>query len=211
MKTGICIAMPEEAEMLLKLFRIDREEPDNLYGNAYFYDAGNTVIAIGGVGVLAAAMATQTLITVYGCDSIINAGCCGCTGNKYHIGDIYSVNKIYKGDVDMTLIGYDKFQISGHPAYLEPEVDPDYPTAVCRSSDRFIVSGSGISPQTLTEMEGFSVAYVCYEYNIPCRIYKVISDMCDRNVDSSEYQENVVDTCNELGKHLYNILSRHSE
>lgn len=207
MKTGICIAMPEEASLLLELFKIT-DNPEKPYGNSMFYDTDKITVAVSGVGSLAAAMATQLLIAKYGCDNIISMGSCGCTGTKFNIGDIISVDKLYKGDVDLTVFNYDKYQLPKTPTFIEAEIDDNYQHATCRSTDRFIMSGSGIEPDTLTEMEGFAVAYTCYKYGIPCRVYKIISDLCDKNTDATEHDTNLQQVSDTLGKHIFEMLNK---
>ena len=207
MKIGICIAMQEEADNLLSLFRLTEKRVKE-YDNAFFYDSDNLTVAVGGVGTLASAMATQMLITKYSCDMIYNIGCAGCTGTKFSVGDILSINKLYKNDVDLTLVGCEPNQLSHTPTYLEAYADESFPLATCCSGDKFITSGSGIPADTVTEMEGFSVAYVCYKYGLPCRIYKIISDTCDKNVDASEYEANMQGVSDKLGQYIYEIISK---
>ena len=207
MKIGICIAMQEEADNLLSLVRLTEKRVKE-YDNAFFYDSDNLTVAVGGVGTLASAMATQMLITKYSCDMIYNIGCAGCTGTKFSVGDILSINKLYKNDVDLTLVGCEPNQLSHTPTYLEAYADESCPLATCCSGDKFITSGSGIPADTVTEMEGFSVAYVCYKYGLPCRIYKIISDTCDKNVDASEYEANMQGVSDKLGQYIYEIISK---
>ncbi len=206
MKIGICIAMQEEADNLLSLFGLSDRRKE-VYKDAFFYDSEKLCVGVGGVGTLASAIATQTLITQFGCELIYNIGCAGCTGTKYSVGDILSIDRLYKNDVDLTLVGCEPNQLSNTPIYLEAQADNSFPLATCCSGDKFITSGSGIPADTVTEMEGFSVAYVCYKYNKPCKIYKIISDTCDKNVDASEYEANMQGVSDKLGEYVYKLIS----
>lgn len=72
MNIGVVIAMQEEAAPLLQLFGL--KQSVSPYDGAQFYHDGNLTVAVGGVGTLAAAMATQTLIDKYQCGYIYNTG-----------------------------------------------------------------------------------------------------------------------------------------
>lgn len=207
MKTGLCIALYEEAENLINLLG-SASSVERHYDGSTFYDYGDTVLAISGVGTIASAMATVLLISVYKCDRILNFGCSGCTGNIHNVGDIVTVEKVYKNDVDLTLLGYEINQMSNTEKYLYLETDPNYPKITCCSGDKYITRGSNIPPDTATDMEAFSVAYVCSKYNIPCKSYKIISDTCDKNYDAEEYMKNSKGVSNILCEHIFRTIKK---
>lgn len=82
-------------------------------------------------------------------------------------GDIVSIERVCKGDVDLTIFGNAPCQLPGTPVYLTPETDARYPAAICRTSDRFIDRNSGVETGLIVEMEGFAVAYVCADIMSP--------------------------------------------
>ena len=92
MNIGVVIAMQEEAAPLLQLFGL--KQSVSPYDGAQFYHDGNLTVAVGGVGTLAAAMATQTLIDKYQCGYIYNTGTAGCTGGAFRTGDIVSIERV---------------------------------------------------------------------------------------------------------------------
>ncbi len=201
---GVVIAMQEEAEPLLRLFGL--QHGDSPYDGAKFYHDGNLTVAVGGVGTLAAAMATQTLIDKYKCGYIYNIGTAGCTGHAFRTGDIVSVERVCKGDVDLTIFGNEPCQLPGMPVYLTPQTDERYPAATCRTSDRFINKDSGVEPGLIVEMEGFAVAYVCSRYHVPCRLYKVVSDMTEDNTDSTQFEGNLDRVSLALAQHVHKTI-----
>lgn len=204
LNVGIVIAMPEEAAPLLSLLDLDR--PETHYAGAQFYHRDRLTLAVGGVGTLAAATTTQALIDKYRCNYIYNIGTAGCTGHAFRTGTVVSIQKVFKGDVDLTIFGNEPFQYPGMPVFLEPETDDRFPLATCRTTDRFIDKNSGVEAGYIVEMEGFPVAYVCARNNIPCRLYKVVSDMADENEDSSQFDGNLNSVSKLLAKHVYKTI-----
>lgn len=56
-------------------------------------------------------------------------------------------------------------------------------------------------------MEGFAVAYVCARHNIPCRLYKVVSDMTEENEDSTQFEGNLDRVALALAQHVYQTIN----
>jgi nucleoside phosphorylase len=207
-KIGISLAMSQEAERLLTLFGLN--EYDEVFSKGFFYDSPAVTVAVCGAGTIAPVMAVMTLRYKYCCDEIYNVGSCGSTGPKNMVGDIVSVGSVYKGDVDLTLVGFKKNQMPNAPAAISLPVDNAYPAATCRSSDKFIGAGSDVEKDIIVEMEAYSIAYVCYRMGIPCHIYKVVSDMTDKNDDGSQFEGNVGKVSERLAEHIYRIISQQS-
>lgn len=207
-KIGISLAMMEEAERLLTLFGL--KEYEEVFSKGFYYDSPAVTVAVCGEGTVAPVMAVMALIYKYGCDEIYNVGSCGSTGSQHKVGDIVSVGRVYKGDVDLTLLGFEKNQMPNAPAVIELPADKAYPSATCRSSDKFIGTGSDVEKDIIVEMEAFSIAYVCYRMGIPCHIYKVVSDMTDKNDDGSQFEGNVGTVSERLAEHIYRIISQQS-
>lgn len=203
-KIGIVFAMPEEAAPLLDKFGMT-EYTEN-YAGARFYEKGHVVIGVGDIGSLAAALCTATLIRDFGCTTIFNTGSCGSTGPKLPVGTIVSITRVFKGDVDLTVAGYQPYELPRTPIYLELPHDPHFPAATARSTDRFIGANDKIEPNMAVEMEAFAVAYTCRRLGAACRIYKVISDMTDKNVDSSQFDGNLTEVSATLAEHVYQII-----
>ncbi len=203
-KIGIVFAMQEEAAPLLNKFGMT-EYTEN-YAGARFYQKDHVVIGVGDVGSLAAALCTAILIRDFGCTTIFNTGSCGSTGPALPVGTIVSVTRVFKGDVDLTVAGYQPYELPRTPIYLELPHDPDFPAATARSTDRFIGANDKVEPNMAVEMEAFAVAYTCRRLGAACRIYKVISDMTDKNVDSSQFDGNLAEVSAALAEHVYQII-----
>lgn len=203
-KIGIVFAMQEEAAPLLS--RLNMTEYSEPYLGARFYEKGRVVIGVGDVGSLAAALCTAALIRDFGCTTIFNTGSCGSTGPKLPVGTIVSITRVFKGDVDLTVAGYQPYELPRTPIYLDLPHDPDFPAATARSTDRFIGAKDQVEPNLAVEMEAFSVAYTCRRLGAACRIYKVISDMTEKNTDSSQFDGNLADVSDALAEHIYQII-----
>jgi nucleoside phosphorylase len=118
----------------------------------------------------------------------------------------HSITKVYKGDVDLTIAGYQPYELPRTPIYLDLPHDPDFPAATARSTDRFIGARDTVEPNMAVEMEAFAVAYTCRRLGAECHIYKVISDMTDKNVDSSQFDGNLADVSAYLAEYVYKII-----
>ena len=205
-RIGIVFAMQEEAAPLLEKFHLT--ECTHPYAGASFYENERVVIGIGDVGSLAATLCTLTLIREYGCTTIFNTGSCGSTGAKLPVGTVVSITRTFKGDVDLTVAGYQPYELPRTPIYLDLPHDPDFPAATARSTDRFIGANDKVEPNLAVEMEAFAVAYTCRRFGVDCHIYKVVSDMTDKNVDSSQFDGNLADVSDALAEHVYQIIMK---
>ncbi len=203
-RIGIVFAMQEEAAPLLDKFGM-AEYTEN-YAGARFYQKDHVVIGVGDVGSLAAALCTATLIRDFGCTTIFNTGSCGSTGPALPVGTVVSITRVFKGDVDLTVAGYQPYELPRTPIYLELPHDPDFPAATARSTDRFIGANDKVEPNMAVEMEAFAVAYTCRRLGVKCHIYKVISDMTEKNNDSSQFDGNLAEVSAALSEHIYQII-----
>ncbi len=201
---GIVFAMHREARPLLDLLGLTRAE--EVYRNGLFYKGRRVVAAVTGEGTLSACLCTAILIERFGCNLIFNAGSCGSTGASLPVGTVVSVDKVYKGDVDLTVAGFSPFELPDTPIILHPEYDPALPAASARSADRFIGKNDAVESDIVVEMEAFPVAYVCHRMGVPCRVYKVVSDMTAENEDSAQFSGNLDAVSNALAGHLYTII-----
>ena len=202
-KTGIVVAMPEEAEFFIKKAKLKSiaQTPFLVYNH------NNIFLIISGVGSVPAALATQSLITEHGCDYIISMGSCGATGNKFKIGDIVSVSRSFKRDVDLRVFGYEQYQLPGEPQYIPLVFDDNHIGSDCYSSDVFVVSGVETPKDIIVEMECFSVAFTCHKHGVKCTAYKIVSDLTDHNTDGSQFEENLKAVAQKLNEYVLSVIT----
>ena len=134
---GILFATEMEAQPFL-----DRGEPEG------------TVTVISGMGMDAARAATEKLITEHGCTSVINAGVCGALHHRLERGGVYRVSMVstekLKAAVNVGIgMGLKKLVTVDEPVF-----QPDRKRELAKHGD-------------LVDMEGYAVARVCEEHDVP--------------------------------------------
>lgn len=157
-----------------------------------------------GIGKVNAAMSTQIMIDKYSPDVIINSGIAGSISRELKIGDIVISKDCVQHDFDGTQMGDPKGLIQ-----YNDETRIDIPVSeeiaqklfeACKdlentnvllgriaTGDIFVAEKamrSAIAQEfsaLACEMEGGSVAQVCYRNDVPCAILRCISDDFDEN------------------------------
>ncbi|MCD9024251.1 5'-methylthioadenosine/adenosylhomocysteine nucleosidase [Cohnella silvisoli] len=198
---GIMGAMQEEIELLLA--QLDNRLTEQHAGITYHrgeFQGKKVVLTRSGVGKVNAAVCTQILIDRFGADAIIFTGVAGAVDPQLNIGDIVISTSSLQHDVDVTALGFPRGTIpyqevseypsdSGLIALAEAAGQKVYAdrclTGKVLSGDQFIADRSTVKGLydelggACTEMEGASVAQVCYMNNIPHVIIRSMSDKAD--------------------------------
>ncbi|WP_446899330.1 5'-methylthioadenosine/adenosylhomocysteine nucleosidase [Clostridium sp. LBM24168] len=210
MTIGIIGAMNEELEILLSDMDVKKVyEKANMkfnFGKAYGKDAAAVVCGIGKVN---AAVCAQILIDEFKVDRIINVGIAGGLGDEVYPGDVVIADNLVQHDMDATAFGDKLGQIPRLDTYefkcdssliQEAKKACDFLegknsfTGRIVTGDQFISSGEKTKwLQTefgalACEMEGGSIAQVCYLNNIPFVIIRSISDNAN-NGAHMEYEK----------------------
>lgn len=199
--TGIIGAMRIEVETIKSL--MDIEKTETVSGVEYVcgkLHGKDIVIAVCGIGKVAAAMCAQTMILKYSPDRIINTGVGGSLSEKLAIGDIAVAESLVQHDMDTSPLGDPVGLISGINLVnipcdekvveiLEEEVgklnDIKAVRGVIASGDQFIASAEKKDfikknfGAIVCEMEGASIAQVCYTNGVPFCVVRAVSDCAD--------------------------------
>ncbi|MDF2686109.1 MAG: 5-methylthioadenosine/S-adenosylhomocysteine nucleosidase [Clostridia bacterium] len=218
MKTAIICAMKQEAEALTKLLKIENETI--ISGIKYYegcYNNHKIIIAVCGEGKVHAAICAQTMAIVYKPDLMINLGVAGGIKPDIKTGDICIATNFIQYDYDLSAIGYKKGQISAIDVFKIPcdeETVLRLKNAAKNSiKNECIYSGtigtgdSFISSHDLAksiydnfdaiacEMEGGSIAQVCYVNKIKFAAVRAISDNANEeaSVDFRVFLEKAVE------------------
>lgn len=203
-KIGLVIAMQEEAAPIIK--GLELKKARSRKGGFKVFKNNSVILIISGIGTVNAALAAHTLALVYKCDIILNTGTCGAAGKKFKPCDIVSVKRVYKRDVDLTIAGYKKYEIPGNDEFIALTPDENFVACDCYSSDEFVGINSDVPKDVIVEMEAYSVAFVCRRYDIPCKIYKVVSDLTDTNTDDSEFKANLPKATKALAEYIIKFV-----
>lgn len=198
MVIGIISAMSEELELLLNDMEIEEKTHK---ANMTFHKGkvwGKDVVAVvSGIGKVNAAVCTQILISEYKVNSVINVGVAGGIGKDIYPGDVVVAENLVQHDMDTTVFGdahgqiprLDTFDFTCDKelvrlAKLACDEIKEINTFSGRivSGDQFIASVDKIKwlesefGASACEMEGASIAHVCYLNSIPFVIIRSISD-----------------------------------
>ncbi|MBQ7134068.1 MAG: 5'-methylthioadenosine/adenosylhomocysteine nucleosidase [Ruminococcus sp.] len=202
---GIICALSIEVEGIAKL--LDNKKEETFAKMKYIYGTVNgkeVVMTECGIGKVNAAMSTQIMIDKFSPDVIINSGIAGSISRELKIGDIVISKDCVQHDFDGTQMGDPKGLIQ-----YNDETRIDIPVSLdiaqklydaCKdlentnvmlgriaTGDIFVAEKamrSAIASEfsaLACEMEGGSVAQVCYRNAVPCAILRCISDDFDEN------------------------------
>lgn len=207
---GIIGAMHIEVETIKSL--MENKSSETVSGVEYVkgtLHGKEIVIAVCGIGKVAAAMCTQTMILKYAPDCVINTGVGGSLSTKLAIGDIAVAESLVQHDMDTSALGDPIGLISGInivniPAdekvvsILEKGIETleniKAVKGVIASGDQFIASSEKKKFLTenfnaiVCEMEGASIAQVCYTNGVPFGVVRAVSDCADGS-SHMEYKE----------------------
>lgn len=195
---GIIGAMSEEVEILKKEMTVSNKKTKakmeffsgNLWGK-------QVVVVTCGIGKVNAAVCTQILVDDFKVDKIINVGVAGGIGEHIYPGDVVVATDLVQHDIDTSAFGDELGQIPRMDTFdfkCDTEL-VETAKAACAdvsgfesfvgrivSGDQFIASVEKIRWLQLEfealacEMEGGSIAQVCYLNSIPFVVIRSISD-----------------------------------
>ncbi len=218
--------MEEELEALKKNLKILKEF--SIF-ELKFYEANvfNTEVILvqSGIGKVNAARTTQILIDNMKVDYIFNIGVAGGICNTLSVGDIVLGEKLVQHDFDITAFNHDKGYIPSVGVYINSDIyllnlannvlneigNINYQRGTIASGDIFCTDpkmSQKISSKfnaLCVEMEGASIAQVCYLSHIPFLIVRSISDVPNNN-NKITYEEFLETSCNIVAEVMFKIL-----
>ena len=153
----------------------------------------DVVTAVCGIGKVFAAMCAQTMIIKFGADKVINTGVAGGLTDKTDILDTVVATALVQHDMDTTYFGDPKGMISGINV-VEFSCDESLAEKIAENTEGNVVRGIVASGDCFVadenkkkdiaetfnavacEMEGASIAQVCYVNKVPFAVLRTISD-----------------------------------
>lgn len=206
MVIGIVIAIARELKAFLES-DFEVETIKNGYFDIYHCKVnGNEVYATkSGYGKVDAAAATQMLISVYGCEKILNFGVTGALDRSLKVEDLFVVKGATNYEYDVSPIDpvkkcqYEEFPDIWVPFdeelySLAKSISPDLKDAWVATGDAFVENKEKKSELNalgcnICDMEIASVARIAYLNKVGCLSIKCISDTYDG--DGGDFITNV--------------------
>lgn len=217
--------MEEELIAFKKYIKIEKEY--NIFELRFYEGIINNVYFIlveSGVGKVNAARTTQILIDNIKVDYIFNIGVAGGISNDLKVGDIVVATKLVQHDFDITAFEHEKGYIPKVGVYINTDKklfdlalatftdnEVSYHEGVIASGDIFCTEakmGNKINTKfnaLCVEMEGASIAQVCYLSKVPFLVLRSISDV-PNNDNKITYEEFLEESCGIIAKIMYNML-----
>jgi nucleoside phosphorylase len=168
-KTGaIIMATEKEAESFIMELGLRKTEsrPFSIFKKR------DILLVISGIGKANGAMATACVCMKYKPAWALNLGAAGATKESANVGDIFQIEKILEPDRP-------HFR-TNKPFRQFPDVLEGFADAVLATQDKAVIDKESfceVSPiADLVDMEGASILQTCKRYEIPCYIFKFISD-----------------------------------
>lgn len=145
------------------------------------YSSSFGVIAITGIGPFAAAVATHRLLSELPIKKIYNFGLAGALSSSFSIGSLHEIRKVAK-DTWHPKGPLESSKSIAAKSFVEIEfADVQGPSLL--TCDRPVYEN--ISPKfdlgfDLVDMEGYAIAWQAKQFQIPCHLYKLVSDFCSQ-------------------------------
>ena len=210
-KLGIIGAMDEEVDILKDIMDIQETiEKASLKFYVGKLEGKDVVLVRCGIGKVNAALCAQILISEYKVDKVINVGVAGGIGMEIYPGDVVIGNSLVQYDMDTSAFGdpigqiprLDTFDFKCsqelvdlcEEACKENEEIKSF-TGRIVTGDQFVASVEKVKwleeefGASACEMEGGSIAHVCYLNNIPFLVIRSISDNANNgaHMDFAEF------------------------
>lgn len=196
MGLGILYAMDREAQGLLEKLGGRPLEP--VAGVPFYALPGGQVLAVGGVGKVNAALATQLLIDRFAVSGVLNAGCAGALA-ALPPGALVAAVSCVQHDVDTSLAGDPPGLVSTVNVTAFPCAPLDLPGAVrgvVATGDQFTRDFRRAAwvrdafGAVVCDMEAGAAAQVCLRNGLPFQAVKAVSDHLFSPAQEVEYREN---------------------
>ena len=224
-KIGIVFAMIEELEEFLKLVELKKEY--ELFDLKFYecnYNKVECILVESGIGKVNSARATQILIDNYKVDYVFNVGVAGGLKEELNMCDIVVGKNLVQHDFDLTPFDHEKGFIPNVGKYIECDeylvnltknidVDCNIFYGTIASGDIFVTDrnmADKISTKfdaLCTEMEGASIAQVCYLSHIPFLVIRSISDSPNGN-NNLTFDEFLLKSSKMVAKFTLQLLSK---
>ena len=205
MTTAILSALQEEQSSLLQ--HLQRPRRTMHAGRAFWqgdWHGRPVVLALSGIGKVAAATTATALVERFGVARIVFTGVAGGVGDGVQVGDVVVAHDYVQHDMDASPL-FPRWELPGYArtrlrcdtaltamlleaasAYVQSAAgqfdsklvagQPRAHRGLIASGDRFVCAAQEV---LAVEMEGAAVAQVCHDYGLPFAAMRTISDRAD--------------------------------
>lgn len=202
---GIIVAEEKELLEAKKIMNNLREK--YIYEKIFYIgsiEEKEVVLVKSNVGKVNSARVTQLLIDYFNIDLVINVGTAGSVDNSLEIGDVVVATELVQYDFDVTPFGRKLGEIEniGESIKVDEKLlklfdNINVRKGIIASGDKFIVNREdkdnirNIFKALAIEMEGASIAQVCFLDKIPFLVIRSITDKLDGSskVDFEKFLE----------------------
>lgn len=226
-RIGIIAAMKIEAEKIIASMEdVTEKKVGGLNFHCGRVGEQDVVLSVCGIGKVFAAICTQTMITEFGVDAIVNTGVVGSLSKELHVCGLLLVSDVVQHDMDTSPIGdpvglisgINKIEISCDTALMNglrealEQNNEEYTVGRLASGDRFVADNKTKKYITDTfsasacDMEGAAIGQVAYVNGIPFAELKIASDGGDEDAAMS-YQEFAPKAANISAENIVKFLS----
>lgn len=190
---GIIVAEEKELIEVKKIMNSIKEK--NIYEKTFYIgniEEKEVVLVKSNVGKVNSARVTQILIDNFDIEFVINVGTAGSVDNSLEIGDVVVATELVQHDFDVTPFGRKLGEIEnvGESVEVDNKLlslfdEIDVKKGIIASGDKFIVNREekdhirNTFKALAIEMEGASVAQVCFLDKIPFLVIRSITDKLD--------------------------------
>lgn len=213
--------MKEELNELKKIIKIKKKE--KIYELIFYFgeiDNKSCILVESGVGKVNASRTAQVLIDKIGVDYIFNIGVAGGLTENLKVLDIVIGEKLVQHDFDITAFNHPKGYIPNIGIFVNSDKDlvstaskciPEGIIGTIASGDIFCNSidiSQKIKKDFNTlcvEMEGASIAQVCFLCNIPFLVIRCISDIIGKD-NLISYEKFLKDSSKKIATAMKEII-----
>jgi adenosylhomocysteine nucleosidase len=197
---AVLAAMQQELDAVLEAFGLVSPDKIDFCGmQVYVFERNEVkfVLALSGIGRANTAMNAALLIREFKPDEIINVGTAGGLQKEQKILDVVIPGEVVAVDVDLTALGCEYGQIMECPKsyFTDAKIRENLieaakglvtvHTGAVGSSEAFICREEQVSEirrrfdnrVVCVEMEAFSIAVVCKNFNLPFAVIRSLSDV----------------------------------
>lgn len=225
---GIIGAMDEEVDILVNLMEVNEViEKASLKFYKGKLENKDVVVVRCGIGKVNSALCTQILISEFNVEAVVNTGVAGALNSELDVFDIVISTDAIEYDFDTTVFGHKKGEIPRMETstFIADErlIDFAYNSSINEVKNHKVLKGRVITGDRFIsskelkdelvkefdaycgEMEGASIAHVCYLNKTPFVIIRAMSDKADGSADVV-YDEFVKDAAHNSKDIVLNML-----